>query len=497
MLLSLLPYLIHSTTGGALPAVVAGVVVAFLLITLLIAGIIVGMVMLRRMKKRSKKEGEWVERIECTENNKELAGKGQESAIHHEQHVEDLHCESTDNEGQGGCDRKEGNTMRFNGNHCDVVKATKNTPSKDEVEDDTRREEKGQQDDQAKGTPNVVYTVVDKSKKERKEKTQGGASATTTQGVCTEEQHYECSSAFGRDWFWDGVGGKPEEIHVDVYLASPSNDAKETCPRSEPCNPNVAYTVVDKSKKKGQDKTQGGASATTTQSVCTEEQHYEYSSIFGQDWYGDGMGGKPEGSHKQGSQSNDAKGTCPQSQPSKPNAAYTVVDKSKKKRKEKTQGGASATTTQGVCTEEQHYECSSAFGQDWFGDGMGGKPENHEQGSRSNDAKGTCPQSQPFKPNVVYTVVDKSKKKRKEKTQGGASATAREGICTEEQHYEFSSAFGQDCFGDGMGGKPQEKHPGVGQRGPSNYAKGTGPQSEPNNPNAVYTAVNRSTKKEQ
>ena len=48
-----------------------------------------------------------------------------------------------------------------------------------------------------------------------------------------------------------------------------------------------------------------------------------------------------------------------------------------------------------------------------------------------------------------------------------------------------------------MGGKPKEKHPGVGQRGPSNDANGTGPQSEPNNPNAVYTAVNRSTKKEQ
>ena len=35
-------------TGGALPAVVAGVVVAFLLLTLLIAGIIVGVVVLRR-----------------------------------------------------------------------------------------------------------------------------------------------------------------------------------------------------------------------------------------------------------------------------------------------------------------------------------------------------------------------------------------------------------------------------------------------------------------
>ena len=42
------------TTGGALPAVLAGAVVAFLLLTLLIAGIIVGAVLLRRKahKKR-------------------------------------------------------------------------------------------------------------------------------------------------------------------------------------------------------------------------------------------------------------------------------------------------------------------------------------------------------------------------------------------------------------------------------------------------------------
>ena len=245
-------------TGDAenLPAVVAGVVVAFLLLTLLIAGIIVGVVMLRRVKRRSIEKGKWAESIVCDERNKELVGKGQESAaghseqwvdeavFHYEQHVEDLHCESTDIEGQGGCDREEGNTMMTSFD----VKAAENIPSKDEV--GSRREEKGQQNDQAKGTPNVVYTVVDKSKKRRKEKTQGGASATTTQGVCTEEQHYECSSAFGQDWLGNVVGGKPEGNHGDVEQGSPSNDAKGTGPQSEPCNPKAVYAVVDKSKKR-------------------------------------------------------------------------------------------------------------------------------------------------------------------------------------------------------------------------------------------------------
>ena len=182
----------------------------------------------RKNEKKINRERKRDKRRECTEKSSDLAGKGQDSAaghseqwvneavFHYEQHVEDLHCESTDNEGQGCCGREEGNTMRSEGDHCNNVKAAENIPSKDEVEHGSRREEKGQQDDQAKGTPNVVYTVVDKSKKRKKEKTQGGASATTTQGVCTEEQHYEWSSAFGQDWFGNVVGGKPEDDHGDV-----------------------------------------------------------------------------------------------------------------------------------------------------------------------------------------------------------------------------------------------------------------------------------------
>ena len=248
MLLSLLPYLIHSTTGGALPAVVAGVVVAFLLLTLLIAGIIVGVVMLGRAKTRKnspEKTGKLVEKIECAEKQEEspeseptagdnIEWQTDEAAFQDEQHVEGLYYESTDVLGLGPLGREEGNRIRFEGGHYDDIGAVL-------PKDGAAHWKKGntQQDDQSKGTPNVVYAVVDKSKKKRKEKTQGGASATTTQRVCTEEQHYEWSSVFGQDWFGNVVGWKPEDIHGDVEQGSPSNDANGTGPQSEPYNPNA------------------------------------------------------------------------------------------------------------------------------------------------------------------------------------------------------------------------------------------------------------------
>ena len=228
-----------------LPAVVAGVVVAFLLLTLLIAGIIVGVVLLRRMKRREKlikNKDKSIEMIECAEKRDDLTRNGQENAAGHseqwvdkaasqrewvEQHgVDDLQYESIDVQGQGSHDKEEGNAIKTEREYCNIMDL--DDVSKDGV--GHSKEEDTQHDDQPKGTPNVVYVVVDKSKKKRKEKTQGGASATTTQGVCTEEQHYEMSSAFGQDWFGNVVGGKPEENHVDVEQGSLSNDVKETGP---------------------------------------------------------------------------------------------------------------------------------------------------------------------------------------------------------------------------------------------------------------------------
>ena len=251
------PLMCSTDVAENLPAVVAGVVVAFLLLTLLITGIIVGVVMLRRANRREnslERKGELRNR-ECTEKQEEPAEN--ESALvndsqgeivtasHYEQQVGDLHYESTDVLGLGRLGREEGNRIRFEGGHYDDIDADvmKNGAAH-------KKNENTQQSDQPKGTPNVVYAVVDKSKKKRKEKTQGGASATTTQSVCTDEQHYECSSAFGQDWLGNVVGGKPEGNHGDVEQGSPSNDAQGIGPQSEPCNPKAVYAVVDKSKKR-------------------------------------------------------------------------------------------------------------------------------------------------------------------------------------------------------------------------------------------------------
>ena len=70
------------------------------------------------------------------------------------------------------------------------------------------------------------------------------------------------------------------------------------------------------------------------------------------------------------------------------NAVYAVVDKSKKKKQEKTHGGASATTTQETDTEEQHYEWSSGFGQDWFGNVVGESSQHDQERESWGDQQG-------------------------------------------------------------------------------------------------------------
>ena len=185
-------------------------VVAFLLLTLLIAGIIVGAVLLRKLKKkrRTLNNGEWVDGIECIERSTGLTGRGRESAaghseqwadeaaFHYEQHVADMHYVSTDLDREGCCGREDGNAIRSERNQSDSVRAAENTPM--------------QHIEWPRGNPNAVYAVVDKSKKRKHKKTQGGVSATTTQGADTEEQHYECSDVVGQDWLGNAVGEKPK-----------------------------------------------------------------------------------------------------------------------------------------------------------------------------------------------------------------------------------------------------------------------------------------------
>ena len=264
----LILYILY-TTGGALPAVLAGAVVAFLLLTLLIAGIIVGVVLLRRANKRGKrieKRRKSVELIECVDKREEIvevsltgmSSTGNDSErqinnnlVHHYERIQpndEPGYESVDVAQQGHISQMHGKVSGSKGDNYIAVEAAKNVPSKEEVKGGVR--EMGQQTEQPRGNPSAVYAVVDKSKKKKQEKTQGGASATTTQEADTEEQHYEWSSGFGQDWF----GNDLEVSHGDGGQGSLSKDAKQTVPQSEPCNPGAVYTVVDKSKKGNKEK---------------------------------------------------------------------------------------------------------------------------------------------------------------------------------------------------------------------------------------------------
>ena len=248
---------------------------AFLFLTLLIAGIIVGAVLLGRANRKEKstvKRGELVERIECTNKhaqsseNESTSGNDTEqqiveAAFHYEQHA-DMHYESADVTGQH-CGREKDNGIWSDGGHYDyALTGQRCGMGKDNrmwcdgvhydyAEGDVLKEEAAHkkkstvQEYQPKGTPNAVYAVVDMSKK-KEHKTQDSASATTTQGVDTEEQHYECSSGSGQDWLGNV---NLERNHSDVGQGRLSNDANETGSQTEPHNPGAIYAVVDKSKK--------------------------------------------------------------------------------------------------------------------------------------------------------------------------------------------------------------------------------------------------------
>ena len=254
----LVSYILY-TTGGALPGVLAGAVVAFLILTLLIAGIIVGVVLLGRANRRGKriekrrKSIELIERVEKREEIVEVSSTGNDSErqinnnlVYHYERIqkdEEPGYESVDVAQQGRISQVDREGNRSKGYNYIVVEAVESIHSKEEVGVGVR--EMGQQSERPRGNPNAVYAVVDKSKKKKHKKTQGGASATTTQGADTEEQHYECSTVLGQDWF----GNVLEVSHGDGGQESLSNDAMQTGPKSEPCNPGAVYVMVDKSKK--------------------------------------------------------------------------------------------------------------------------------------------------------------------------------------------------------------------------------------------------------
>ena len=332
-------------TGGALDltAVLSGVAVSFLLLALLIAGIIVGLVLLRRAKRKRKavkKRSPSLESIECIDKElKEPQGKVEESTaddecehciddVGVEQYVEELNHASANVLIKRSLDRVEGNRIKYNGDYDEIDAAevlSRNWDRHGTVDE-------GQQVNQPTDTPDAVYAVVDKSKKTKKDITEGDQSTSATQDPYTEEQHYESSTVIGMDWM--GTEVKPEVDASGVEMGSPSDDAKVTGLPSEPCEPNAVYAVVDKSMKKKTCKTEGDQSTTATQDPYTEEQHYESSTVTGMDWMENkANSNRDAGDTKKGGPSGDLKVTGPQSEPCDPNAVYAVVDKSKKIKK--------------------------------------------------------------------------------------------------------------------------------------------------------------------
>ena len=104
--------------------------------------------------------------------------------------------------------------------------------------------------------PNRVYAEVDKSRKKKNRNTEGGSS------VDIVEQHYELSDVFGQDWFGNEIGEKSEGNVGDVGKGSLSSTAKANGQLLEPCTPNTACAMVDKSKKRNEEEWNGAPTLT-------------------------------------------------------------------------------------------------------------------------------------------------------------------------------------------------------------------------------------------
>ena len=253
--------LTDSPTAGAvgLTAVLSGVAVSFLLLVLLIAGIIAGLVLLRRAKRKEGSLKKWspsVKRMECIEKVEEPQGKIEESTgdddcehciddVRVEQCVEELNHESANVLRKRSLNSVDGSRIRYNGDY-DEIDAAEFLPNNN-YWDRHGTVENDQQDEKPSSTPNVVYAVVDKSKKKKKGKTEGAQSTTATQDPYTEEQHYESSTVIGMDWMGTEVNHNGDACETEK--GSPSGDPKVAGPQTEPCDPIAVYAVVDKSKK--------------------------------------------------------------------------------------------------------------------------------------------------------------------------------------------------------------------------------------------------------
>ena len=247
---------------------VAGAVVVVLLFLILLTASVA--VMVRRAQRKKQNVPNKVEEERESPRNTSREEQEEAEVAHHCEIVDqELNCETGDvlaqllEEGSLG----EATGINSTGDYYDIIDG-QSVLSKPEVGHGTK--ENGQQTDKPKRTPNVVYAVVDKSKKKKPEKTEGGQS--TIKGHFSEEQHYERSSLFGQDWLGDV---KCEGNRGDGKTGCLSSEAKETGPQSEPCKPNAVYAVVDKSKKKSRGKTHAPALVDKAQMENISEDEFE------------------------------------------------------------------------------------------------------------------------------------------------------------------------------------------------------------------------------
>ena len=330
-------------------AVVAGAVVTFfLLLILLIIGIVIGMMLRRAQQGKScfpakKEAGSYPLRTRASEQQADVEVETQYDRLEthgevphgerdgvlaphydrlppHENVADDdraevpepyydrlgLYEEVPHSERDDVPGKSRSGWVKFEGGNCNFVEAVE-VPSQDEVGPHYNAKAEGQQVDRPQSTPIAVFTGEDKSKMTGK--TSRDLSAATTQGIHKEKQHNERSDVF----------------------------------RHEPCDSSRVYAEVDKSKKQKNGKTEGGPGATTIQGIYPEEQHYECSDVVGQDWFGNVVEEKYEGNHGDDGKGSPSSLPSQPSEPCTPNVVYAVVDKSKKRKKEKMNGAPSLT----------------------------------------------------------------------------------------------------------------------------------------------------------
>ncbi len=226
-----------TTATYEIAGVVVGLVVGSLLIMIVLTTSVAFFV--RRVQRRKRKVSHKVEEeAKAPTNTSREEGEETDVVLHCEVMETELNCESGDvtqslREGSLG----EAAVMNSTGDYYNIFEdqsalaqlefGSVNSP----------------QTGKPTGIPNVVYAVIDKSKKKKP--------VMTEIGKRTTNEHYSEDQCYAH-WSPVGEGMKHPQSGGDVGQGSPSNEA--IVPQSEPRNPGAVYAVVDKSKKRNRGK---------------------------------------------------------------------------------------------------------------------------------------------------------------------------------------------------------------------------------------------------